>query len=122
MKNNKCITLLLLALTMIAPVDVFASGTSGGLPYEDWLTQLGNSVTGPVAFALSLIGIVVSGGVLIFGGDLNGFFRTMVFIVLVMCLLVGARNVMSSFFGAGAEIAFNTSTPNLIQSIKRGIG
>jgi type IV secretion system protein VirB2 len=61
-------------------------------------------VTGPVAFALSIIGIVVAGGVLIFGGDLNGFFRTLIFLVLVMALLVGAQNVMSTFFGRGAEI------------------
>jgi type IV secretion system protein VirB2 len=27
-----------------------------------------------VAFALSIIGIVVAGGILIFGGELNGFF------------------------------------------------
>jgi type IV secretion system protein VirB2 len=58
-----------------------------------------------VAFALSIIGIVIAGGVLIFGGDLNGFFRTLIFIVLVMALLVGAQNMMSSFFGRGAEIA-----------------
>jgi type IV secretion system protein VirB2 len=58
-----------------------------------------------VAFALSLIGIVVSGGTLILGGDLNGFFRTMMFVVLVMALLVGAQNMMSTFFGRGAEIA-----------------
>jgi type IV secretion system protein VirB2 len=48
---------------------------------------------------------------LIFGGDLNGFFRTLIFLVLVMALLVGANNVMSSFFGAGAEVAFNDVTP-----------
>jgi type IV secretion system protein VirB2 len=59
-----------------------------------------------VAFALSIIGIVIAGGVLIFGGDLNGFFRTLIFLVLVMALLVGAQNMMSSFFGKGAEIAF----------------
>jgi type IV secretion system protein VirB2 len=66
--------------------------------------QLQNSVTGPVAFSLSLIGIVVAGGVLIFGGDLNGFFRTLIFIVLVMALLVGAQNIMSTLFGKGAVI------------------
>lgn len=92
------------ALTAGTP-DVFASeGTGGSLPYESWLVNLRNSVTGPVAFALSVIGIVVAGGVLIFGGDLNGFFRTLIFLVLVMALLIGAQNVMSSFFGRGAEI------------------
>jgi type IV secretion system protein VirB2 len=97
---------ILLAFILLAPHQAFASeGTGGSLPYESWLTNLRNSVTGPVAFALSIIGIVIAGGVLIFGGDLNGFFRTLIFLVLVMALLVGAQNVMSTFFGRGAEIA-----------------
>ena len=96
---------VLLALILVAP-DVMASeGTGGSLPYETWLTNLRNSVTGPVAFTLSFVGIVVAGGVLIFGGELNAFFRTLIFIVLVMGLLVGAQNMMSTFFGRGAEIA-----------------
>ena len=99
-------TMALLALVVLAPEHAFASeGTGGSLPYESWLTNLRNSVTGPVAFTLSVIGIVIAGSVLIFGGDLNGFFRTLVFIVLVMALLVGAQNMMSTFFGRGAQIA-----------------
>lgn len=98
--------LALVAFFLLAPHTAFASeGTGGSLPYEGWLTNLRNSVTGPVAFTLSLIGIVVAGGILIFGGELNGFFRTIIFIVLVMALLVGAQNMMSTFFGRGAEIA-----------------
>jgi type IV secretion system protein VirB2 len=97
---------LLFAYLLLVPEHAHASeGTGGSLPYESWLGNLRNSVTGPVAFALSLIGIVVSGGTLILGGDLNGFFRTMMFVVLVMALLVGAQNMMSTFFGRGAEIA-----------------
>lgn len=98
--------LALLALLLLAPHTAIASeGTGGSLPYESWLTNLRNSVTGPVAFTLSLVGIVVAGGILIFGGELNGFFRTLIFIVLVMALLVGAQNMMSTFFGRGALIA-----------------
>lgn len=101
-----------LAFMIMAPQHAFASeGTGGSLPYEPWLASLRNSVTGPVAFALSIIGIVVAGGVLIFGGDLNGFFRSLIFLVLVMALLVGAQNVMGTFFGRGAEIA---SAPLLV--------
>jgi type IV secretion system protein VirB2 len=97
---------LLFAYLLLLPGHAFASeGTGGGLPYESWMTNLRNSVTGPVAFSLSTLGIVVTGGVLIFGGDLNGFIRSLVFLVLVMALLVGAQNIMSSFFGRGAEIA-----------------
>ena len=75
-----------------------AVGAGGALPYETWLVNLRNSVTGPVAFTLSIVGIVVAGGILIFGGELNAFFRTLIFIVLVMALLVGANNVMTNLF------------------------
>lgn len=98
--------LAVLVFCLLTSPQVFASeGTGGSLPYESWLTSLRNSVTGPVAFTLSIVGIVVAGGILIFGGELNGFFRTLIFIVLVMALLVGAQNMMGSFFGRGAELA-----------------
>lgn len=97
-------------LLLMAPDLSFASeGTGGGLPYEQPLSQLRNSVTGPVAFTLSLIGIIVAFGVLIFGGEISGFFKTIVFIVLLVATLVGAQNLMSQFFGRGAEIATLTS-------------
>ncbi len=104
--------LALIVLWLLLASAAWASqGTGGSLPYEDWLAKLRNSVTGPVAFALSIIGIVIAGGVLIFGGDLNGFFRTLIFLVLVMALLIGAQNVMTNFFGQGAEIAQARQAP-----------
>lgn len=105
--NNKNLLLILLSAFFIFFVDnAFASeGSGGGLPYESWLGKLRNSLTGPVAFAVSIIGIVVSGAVLIFGGDMNGFFRTLVFIVLVMALIIGANNMMTIFFGRGADLS-----------------
>jgi type IV secretion system protein VirB2 len=57
-----------------------------------------------VAYAFGIIGIVVAGGVLIFGGDLNGFFRSMLVVVLVMALLVTANTVMTDLFETSAEI------------------
>lgn len=85
-------------------------GAGGALPYETWLVSLRNSVTGPVAFTLSIVGIVVAGGILIFGGELNAFFRTLIFIVLVMALLVGANNVMTNLF-QGAVISGESPQP-----------
>lgn len=102
--------LLLLAVVVLSPHDAVAAGTAGGLPYEDWLVKVRDSVTGPVAFTLSLVGIVIAGGVLIFGGDLNGFFRSLIFLVLVMALLVGAQNFAKNFFSAGAEIGSSGTT------------
>jgi len=80
-------------------------GTGGSLPYETWLTNVRNSATGPVAYAFGIIGIVVAGGGLIFGSDLNGFFRSMLVVVLVMALLVTSNTVMTDLFETSAEIA-----------------
>lgn len=110
--------LLLLLLTL--PHEAHATeGTGGALPYEGWLTDLRYSVTGPFAFTVSVVGIVVAGSMLIWGGELSGFFKTMVYIVLVMALVVGVNNVMSTFFGRGAELAAvgtYTDTPATAQA------
>ena len=55
---------------LLVPEFALASvGGGGGLPYESWLVNLRNSGTGPVAFTLSIIGIVVAGGI---AGDESG--------------------------------------------------
>ena len=92
---------LVFTVTFTSTAHAAAAG-GGGLPYESWLTSIRTSMTGPVAFSFGLIGIVVAGGVLIFGGELNAFARTLLFVVLVMGLLVGANNMMSGLFGSGA--------------------
>ena len=110
MKSRKFSQTILQILIIVAFTFAFASyahasaSAGGGLPYEAWLTKLQQSMTGPVAFSVSLIGIVGAGGVLIFGGELNAFLRTLVFIVLVMALLVGANTMMSGIFGTGAVV------------------
>jgi type IV secretion system protein TrbC len=104
--NVKVVVLfVLLVISASYLQDAFAS-TAGGakpMPYVAWLDNLRASTSGPVAYTLSLIGIIVSGGILIFGGDLNGFFRTLIFIVLVTALIVAADNTLRTL-QAGAEI------------------
>ena len=108
------IAILIISFAVLHTDAVFASeGTGGGLPYESWLEKLRNSFTGPVAFTFGLLGIVSAGAVLIFGGELNGFMRAIVFLVLVMALIVSAQNIMSGLFGRGAELAASTWQPLL---------
>ena len=112
-KNWHSTLLAVLCLCIIFSSNALAGpGTGGSLPYESWLTSLRNSATGPVAYAFGIIGIVVAGGILIFGGDLNGFFRTMCVIILVMALLVTANTIMTDLFKTSAEIAY-AATPGI---------
>ncbi len=104
-----CLCLAMLALHVFAPEVMASAGTGSGLPYEGWLTSLRTSVTGPFAFAVALIGIVVAGSVLMFGGDLNGFFRTLFLLVLVISFVIGANSFMTTLFGQGAVIVVGPS-------------
>lgn len=100
-----CITLLLLLITDYA----MATTAGGGLPFDTWLVKIQKSITGPFAFTAAIVGMVASGATLIFGGEMNGFMRTMIFIVLVLSFLVAAQNTMTAITGKGAEISRNTS-------------
>jgi type IV secretory pathway VirB2 component (pilin) len=103
---NHKIILLAVILAALAGTAHAATG-GGGLPWETPLQTLSNSVTGSVAYSISLIGIVGAGGVLIFaGGMVNEFLRAVLFCVLVIALIIAAKNTMSAFgFGAGATVA-----------------
>lgn len=104
--RNYYLLLVLVAVAALFSFDVLASvGTGGGLPYETPLTSIRNSVTGPIAFTFSIAGLVVVGATLIFGGDLNGFVRGLILVVLVISLLVAAQNILANLFGRGALAA-----------------
>ena len=119
-------TLLLMGgvALVLAPLTAHAATGGGGLPWEAPLTTLSNSITGPVAYGISIIGLVAAGGVLIFaGGELNHFTRTVVLIVLVISLIIAAKNTMSAFgWGSGAEITAraNVVRPGVVYGIATG--
>lgn len=105
-KKYAAFLLVMLTVCIFTSSEAWAGpGTGGSLPYESWLNSVRASATGPVAYAFGIIGIVVAGGILIFGGDLNGFFRSMLVVVLVMALLVTANTIMTDLFETSAEIA-----------------
>ena len=76
---------------------LFIANTANALPWESPLQQIRQSISGPVAMGISIIAIVAAGATLIWGGEINGFARTMVFIVLVISVIVGANSIISIF-------------------------
>lgn len=94
-----------------------ASTAGGGLPFDSWLTKIQKSITGPFAFSAAIIGLVAAGATLIFGGELNGFMRSLIFFVLVLAFLVAAQNTMTAITGKGSEIS-KPSTGVIAQDIQ----
>jgi len=70
----------------------------GGLPWEDPLKKIADSLTGPVALAISLIAFVVAGGTLVFGGELSEFARRAVMVVMAVAFLVLGGQFMTTLF------------------------
>lgn len=106
-------------LSLLTEPALAASSGGGGLPYEDWLTKIVNSVSGPVAYAISVVAMVGAGAGLIFGGELNGFLRTLLVIVLILSFVIAAKNTISMITGHGAQI---TASINSIQSVGNSHG
>ena len=97
--------LLLLALIVLFPALAHAASTGGsGLEWETPLQKIRDSVTGPVAYAISLLGIVVTGAILVFGGEINEFVRRIIMLVLVISLMVFAADLLNTLFNKGAVI------------------
>jgi|694.fasta_scaffold03356_12 type IV secretory pathway VirB2 component (pilin) len=105
-RKQLLVSLVLLALLLVAVIhDAHAMQAGGGLPTDDWLAKIRASVTGPYAWTASVLGLVGAGSLLIFGGaDMNGFLRTLLFIVMVLAFLAFAENFIRSVTGQGAEV------------------
>jgi len=91
------------ALSMVFAAQAHAAGT--GMPWEQPLQQILDSVQGPVAKIIAVIIIITTGLTLAFG-DTSGGFRRLVQIVFGLSIAFAASSFFLSFFsfGGGALI------------------
>jgi type IV secretion system protein TrbC len=80
------------------------AAAAGGLPWEKPMTAIATSLTGPVAYAIGLIGIAIAGGAMLWGGELTEFGRRACMIGLVVSVLVFAAPLLASAFGVNAAV------------------
>src|SRR5437879_5209113 len=93
--------LFVLALAFSQQAHAAAAGT---LPWEAPMSAIATSLTGPVAYAVGLIGIAIAGGSMLWGGELTEFGRRACMIGLVVSVLVFAAPMLSSAFGVSAAV------------------
>jgi len=98
-------SMLFAALGLLPELALAAAAAGGIAEWETPLTKVVTSFTGPVAFGISAIGVVASGGMLIWGGEINEFGRRIIMMVLVIAILVAAINLLQTLFGVGALVA-----------------
>ena len=93
----------LLLMVCFCGVHAHAAPT-GTLPWERPMTAIATSLTGPVAYAIGLIGIAIAGGAMLWGGELTEFGRRACMIGLVVSVLVFAAPLLASAFGVAAAV------------------
>ena len=89
---------LVAAATFMLPVAAFAAGS--GMPWEEPLQQILESVQGPVAKIVAVIIIIITGLALAFG-ETSGGFRKLIQIVFGLSIAFAASSFFLSFFSFG---------------------
>lgn len=93
---------LYLCVVVLSPL---AHASNTGMPWESPLEKIVNSITGPVAFGVSVLGIVAAGIGLIFNNnDMSGFVKLLAGLALVISLIVFATNLLSTVFGVSSTL------------------
>jgi len=101
-----CVVAVVLLFGAINPAHA-ADATDGGgpgLPWEGPLAKLKQSISGPVAFVIALLGIVACGATLIWGGEVSEFTRRIIYVVLVVCIIVFANTMLTGALFSGAIV------------------
>ena len=104
-KRHRSVGFLLFTQLMTAAPS-FASSSGSGLPWETPLTTVKNSLTGPVALAVSVCALFACGAVLVFGGEMTEFVKRALYAVIAISFIVGGASFVTTVFGfSGATIS-----------------
>ncbi len=88
-----------LASTFSDHVPGSGGGLGGGLPFTSAVGALTDFMAGPAIFTLGILGIVVAGAVLIFGGEFSGFVRSVCMMVIAVSMIFVSSNLVKGILG-----------------------
>lgn len=95
----------LLAVAQARATSTMIGGGGGALPWDAPLQTVAQSLTGPVALAVAVVALAVTGMVLVFGGELTDFAKRALYVVMAIAFLVGGTAFMNTLFNfTGAVI------------------
>lgn len=110
--KNVMIAAVVLGLLFVSQ-DAAASVATGGLPWEEPLKKLVDSLKGPVAVGVGITGFIVAGAMLMFGSEFGEVGKRASIMTLVVSMLVLASNFLPALFGASGSVV----DPTMIAAI-----
>jgi type IV secretion system protein VirB2 len=105
-KSRLCQRLgVLVTLGWTFSLQLHAAAGGSGLPWEKPVQLIANSITGPVAYGVGLLGIAFAGYHVLFGHELSEMGRKGATVGLGVSTLIFAAPMLASAFGvAGAVV------------------
>ena len=100
--------LTLAGLAVVSSAVSYASTSTTGLPWETPLQTVKQSLTGPVAAGVSVVGIAAGGMALVFGGELSEFAKRACYAVIATGAIVGAGTLMTTLFSSSSAVIAKT--------------
>lgn len=93
-----------IAISLMWSMPAHASTSGSGLPWETPLNTFKDSITGPVAFVISILGVIGCGAALIWGGEISDFVRKMIMVILAISILVFATKILTVLFATSGAV------------------
>lgn len=91
------------ALALLVAQNAFATG-GGGLPWDTAISTLQGDLTGPVATGISIIAFLGAGAALVFGEELGGISKKLLFVVLGIAMITLGNSFLSNLGLTGALV------------------
>ena len=104
-RNVIIITLLVFAFCLIVPEAAFAASTS--TPFDSTIDKIIGFLTGSFAKVLSIGGLVLTIGSMMFtAGELSMFGRSLIFLLLGITIISFSSEIIDNFVGSGTGAVF----------------
>jgi type IV secretion system protein TrbC len=88
----------------VGPSLAHAATGGGTMPWDSNVQKISADFTGPVAYAVAIIGCVAAGGMLIFMQELPFFLKAVCFIVLAASFMCGANAFATTMGWTGSIV------------------
>ena len=74
------------------------------MPWDTPLTRIRDSLTGPTAVALGLIGFFVFAAAMVFGGEMPDFARRLVMVAMIVSVMLAGTGFLGALGITGALV------------------
>ncbi len=97
-RSGPLVVMLALLSAQAGATSTVTGGGLGAMPWDTPLQTVAQSITGPVALSVAIMGLAVTGCALVFGGEMTDFAKRAIYVVMVVAFLISAVSLMNIFY------------------------